>query len=262
MTAILAAGDLIPAGTLTATNALPGLPVTNAATPHVSQIMRAGGLSTQIDFDAGAAVSARLLALAGLEEGFGGLTTFTVKASTVSAGGTDALNWSRADGDAVFGVDALYRQAYALFGAAVSARYWRFNFTQSGGAAFELGRLFLAPVFSTSVTIGHPLAVARTTRSQFFEGTGGQRVYFPRPESRVISFGYRAASTATDVFGTLSRGFDEAVIGGRQAVLIPARDDARLGVEQMVLGYVDEIGAASHDAVGRFEKSYRMIEAR
>lgn len=249
------------ATTATATNTTSGLGVDNLAQADVSRPMVCVGTSTQIDIDAGASVAFRQLGLFGLAASTSALA-ITVKASTVSAGASDVMDFDSASPGTgksyQYSADLL--QALMDFGT-LSARYFRIAIT-STGANLSIGRLFLAPILGPmQVNIGYPFTNRTTPRDIVKEMQGGQKRVFRRKPLREATVVWGTGITEDDLYNKMLIDLDRETGVHRQAVFTLEPAETSRGINTTILGYLDDLGENVLTGYDQRGKTIRIKES-
>lgn len=160
------------AGTITASSAAAGLPVTYTQSPDRSKVWRSavGTAAVTIDRDLGAAVSTSGIGVANLRLfGSGGVLNVYQRGSAGSPGASVLLG-------TITGQDRDTRAA-AAFWAAQSFRHYRLEFTNPGAVSsyVEVGVVHLGTYFEPAVNPTVPAEVQRVDPSVSAESVDGQR---------------------------------------------------------------------------------------
>ncbi len=261
--ATLAVDNIIDrdATSFTATNTIATLPADNLAQADVSRPMVCSGASTTIDIDAGASVPFRQLGLFGLGEDITALA-ITVKASTVSIGSTDVLDFSSASPGASqsYQFSATLRQALMDFGT-LSARYFRISITATGDD-LSIGRLFLAPILGPmAVNIGYPFGIRPDDTSIRKTMQGGQKRIFARKVFREATIVWGTGISEDDLYQTLILDLDYAIGLRKQVMFTLEPGETNRGINTTILGYVEDLGTNDLTGYDQRGKTIRIRES-
>lgn len=262
--ALILHSDLLsrPDVTIAATNAVATMPASKLADPDLKDIFRSSTGSTVIDIDTGAAAAARGLILGGLgDDDLTGLSTFTVAASTVSAGGTDQLAFDATSltGSQETGFDRLYAHAFADFGATVTARYWRISITAAGAATLDIGRLLIGADLGLSINIGYPLADSFQDLSIADRFASGALAVYPQPMLRRYAITAGIGITDADLYDAIQRTLIAGHGQARQIGFVLDPSDTVRG-RQVVIGRITGSGSGSLSGYRKRSRSFDLTE--
>lgn len=252
--------DHAPDAAVSASNEVASLPASNMLGGARAVVSRFSVPSTVIDLTFPTAVTARALALAGLgDSGFSGLSTFTVAASNVALGGTDVLSWDLASDTG--GVDPLLRQALADFRADIAARFWRVSVTATGSSLLEIGRLYLGEALSLNEAPAYPLARPFEQRGLEYRTYSGDQLIYGRAGLRRVQINFGPVNDAADVLTEVERKVERFAGTGRQVLWVEDPEDNLRGVNSMILGTIEEVGATTYQSIHELTKRITITEA-
>ncbi len=237
---------------LTATNTQSTLPAANLAHAHVSKVMRCSGGATAIEVDAGSSVLANCLAMFGMN--LTGTATMRIRASDTDYTTGDLLDTGVITPD----LSTTYKCLLKVFAAAVTARYWRVDLTDTG-ILIEIGRLVICPTVTPAVNISYPYAPGLLDPSLVRETIGGQAITYKRTKRKTSTFvwGFLTESEAiTDLLGTVDR-----IDGRSQDVLWVKDHESSHRHREMVWGRLQQVSSVFNRAFDLYEHEYRVVES-
>lgn len=252
---ILAWANKIDAATLSAGSAAAGLPVTNVQHAHLSRRwhMAAGVKSSYLLADLGSSIACAVLAVLGTN--LTGAATYRLRASNtdVTAVAGELLDTGVVAGAAKTGYGAIYRPF-----AAVAARYWRLDLTDTSVADhIEVGRVFLGPSWQPSIDLLYGWSITPTDPSRRAQSIGRQTHVDVLPQSRVLEFKLSFMDEA-EMYGNA---FALARANGlaKDVLAIPVETSAYLS-EQAVFGLLVQSEPLVHEAWQIYRMQYQIEE--
>lgn len=249
---------------LTASNTVATLPASNLADAVVGRVMRCAAATTTIQIEADAATPFRQCGFFGIAEAITDFA-FTLKASTVSMGASEILNFNSASP----GTGKSYqqslgqnsrRQALADFGAAFTAKYIEIAIT-AAGANVEFGRLFLAPIVAAmSRNITWPVEGKSIDQSLIKRMTGADLI-FDRPVLAEWTISWGDGISDQDLLETALLTLDRVIGLRKQVVYTQEPGGTYTGINTTTLGRFQELGPNSQIGYGRRGKTIRILES-
>lgn len=244
--------NLTDTASLSATNAVSSLPVSNLQDHQISVVFRTSADNTTIDLVAGSQVTRDQIALIGTT-----LTTnatIRVQLSNTSAGGTDVYD----SGTLSLSVDELYKTGFFELPSSQTAQYWRLVVTDTSLGSFDIGRLAVVKALRLSINATYPLRVTYRDTGTVQRTIGGQSIRYQRGRLREINLSYTALGEG-DWFD-LQRLID-AEIGQTGDVLFVADSDNTTYLhELLVWSEIVNLGPGALTDFNWREKSYTLRE--
>lgn len=205
---------------------------TKLLTPHVGDKWQVDDDGAHIDIDLGSSMSIDTVMLAGVT----GDPDFIVKASTVSAGGTDVFTSGTISGSPYFDPD--HDLFVYLRSSPSSARHIRINIDETGVTSIKAGRVgvFLRSAFSTNFQAPWSRAAVRGSSTSL--GQGGQTFIDKKRGHwrQNAAFGFLSEANREGFLETL--GVAMVNEGHRDVLWIPNPDSTNLS-RDCLWGYVD-----------------------
>ncbi len=234
---------------LVATNEVATLPIANVRNSHIVRVFRTSASSTEIDLTMSGNVSADVFLMAGIN--IAATDTYRLRASTSALGDTDQLD----TGAVSTAVSTRYKQALYVFGATVTARYWRLNVT--GSNPIEIGRLWLGPIVRPAISIAPGYGLQIVDSSIVKQTDGGQVLRYLRPRLRRAVFNWNQRLDDPDAYA-LFQNIDHGV-GVAKDVVFCLDEDHAFAADNTILGALEALNPLVADTTIN-SKAYRLTE--
>ena len=233
---LLLFGDHLQASVIAASDQVPTLPAAHLRHPTVAKRWQCPGTAGWITADAGQAVPARGIVLAGCHIGPADRIRWRLSTGAAAAGDVIDTGWIAQPGVALEGYAAV------LFAGPVTARFLRIDIDAPGRAAFGwfgLGRLFWADGWQPRFGAAPGLIEDATDPSPIHRApVSGAEYPARRPVQRTLSLSFEALDAVPGADRRALRRLRRAAGITEQVVLVPDPDSPDLA-EEIVLGRLD-----------------------